>query len=87
MWGINIPINLFTVLAVLFAPIFFLLLVAKAPWVGLVLAAVVVTVIARRRVVRRRRAEEEEAALDAERRAWAKAQADEFARRWGEPRR
>ncbi|PVZ04551.1 hypothetical protein [Actinomycetospora cinnamomea] len=85
MWGISIPINLFTVLAVLFAPLFFLLLVAKAPWVGLLFVAVVVAVIARRRVVRRRQAEAEEAALDAERRAWAKAQADEFARRWGEP--
>jgi len=87
MWGINIPINLYTVLTVLFAPVFFLVLAAKAPWVALLIVLVVVALVVRRRVRRRRRAEEEALALEAERRAWARANADEFARRWGEPLR
>lgn len=81
MWGISIPINLFTVLLAIAAPFVFLMILVQQPGLVLILGAPVVALAAWRRSVRRRWAAEEAEAFDQYERHRAEIQADAIARR------
>lgn len=81
MWGFSIPINLFTVLFAVMAPLVFLMILAQQPTLALVLGALVVAVGARRRTVRRRREAAEVAAVERRDRHLAELHAEALERR------
>jgi hypothetical protein len=81
VWGISIPINIFTVLVAIASPFLLLMLVAQQPAIALMIGAPIIGLIAWRRSARHRQLQREADIIDQRERHLAELQADAIARR------